>query len=311
MSSATVSLILIPEDCYSEGDNMELVENGLISVWDILVNRHGIAQESEYKPVFEQLEKTLKKSLLERIKHTEKICVLLVGNDKDLIRKIACLIYYYGDTLGFYYVDCLNEKSIEDTLSRFKRGTIFLENLASDLPLINRLNAKIMDFLNTDSEIRYKLNGAETVTPPQGRLIASVSDTNNLPEYFTSHFAIIMLEPERQITQKAKRAEKLFYNYDNPNKVNLFSKENKPITLTPTESKLFLFLVEDRRTPDEIIEHVWDVYKPKDIAKKNAKGNVKELRNRINNKCCKIGVENLISELTQKCYSLTVEVVER
>ena len=69
--------------------------------------------------------------------------------------------------------------------------------------------------------------------------------------------------------------------------------------------------MEDRRKPEEIIEHVWEVYKQKDIDKKKEKGNVKELRNRINNKCCKIGVENLISKLTGECYSLTVEVAEQ
>lgn len=289
---------------------MESVENGLISVWDILVNRHGLADKNECEIAFKQLEKTLEGSFLERIKHTEKRCVLLVGSNKDLIRKIACLIYYYSDTLGFYYVDCLNEKTVEDKLSRFKRGTLFLEDLNSkDLSLIKRIDTGITDILNTDSGIRYKFNGVEMVTP-QAQLIASVSDTNNLPGYFTSHFAIIMLEPERQIAQKAKRAGKLFYNYDNPNKVNLFSKKNEPITLTPTESKLFLFLVNDRRTPEEIIEHVWKVYEPKDIAKKKAKGNVKELRNRINKKCREIGVKNLISELTQESYRLTVGVVE-
>lgn len=46
--------------------------------WDILVNRHGIAHKDEYEPVFEQLEKTVEKSLLERLKHKEKRCVLLV-----------------------------------------------------------------------------------------------------------------------------------------------------------------------------------------------------------------------------------------
>jgi len=121
------------------------------------------------------------------------------------------------------------------------------------------------------------------------------------------------LEPEKQIPQKTKGAKKLFYSYDSTDKLSLFFKNGKPVPLTKTEAKLFLLLKEDRRTPEEIIEHVWEVYRQKDIEKKKEKGNVKELRNRINNKCRvpKIGVENLISKLTEGGYSLTVEVVEQ
>ncbi len=153
------------------------------------------------------------------------------------------------------------------------------------------------------------------------KLIVHTNDINKLPKYFPEHFEIIELEAEKQDTStsipkdtpQGKKRNKLFYSYNEKDKLTLFVKKDESITLTKTEAKLFLFLKEDRRTLEEIIEHVWEVYKQKDIDKKKEKGNIKELRNRINNKCRvkEIGVENLISKLKEGCYGLTVDVAER
>ena len=117
------------------------------------------------------------------------------------------------------------------------------------------------------------------------------------------------IEPEKQIAQKAKGEKILFYSYDNTDKLSLFFKNGKPVPLTHTEAKLFLFLAKDRKTPEEIIEHLWEAYKQKDIRKK--KSNIMELRNRLNKKCAKRGIASLVSALTDGCYSLDLEVEER
>lgn len=108
---------------------------------------------------------------------------------------------------------------------------------------------------------------------------------------------------------KKKKIDKLFYTYNNQDKIVLYSKnKNEQVEFTEEETKLFLFLKEDRRKLEEIVEHVWEVYKPKDLSKK--KNNAWELRCRLNKKCSKMGVETLISEQINGYYQLTLEIEE-
>lgn len=101
----------------------------------------------------------------------------------------------------------------------------------------------------------------------------------------------------------------MFYTYNNQDKIVLYSKnKNEQVEFTEEETKLFLFLKEDRRKLEEIVEHVWEVYKPKDLSKK--KNNAWELRCRLNKKCSKMGVETLISEQINGYYQLTLEIEE-
>lgn len=107
-----------------------------------------------------------------------------------------------------------------------------------------------------------------------------------------------------------RKANKLFYTFDEKNRIELsFNRKDKPVTLTEQEMKLFQYLNKDRRTPDEIIGYIWNVYERKDLYMKRK--NVKELRVRLNKRCSEIGVETAISKLIDGYYSLTVEAVER
>ncbi|GAN33935.1 MAG: hypothetical protein DYG83_13230 [Candidatus Brocadia sp. AMX2] len=281
--------------------------------WDILVNRHGIAYKDEYEPIFEQLEKTIEKSLLERIKHTKKRCVLLVGSDKDLIRKIACLIYCYSDTFGFHYVDCLNEKNIDDKLSQFKRGTVFLEDIDSkDLPLIKRIDTRITDFLNAGSGLSYTFNGVKKTTP-QGQLIISASDADNLPQYFTSKFNIIPLEPAKKdlpasTQQDIQKITALFYD---DAKSILFLDDEKCCELTKDEQALVDYLRQDSQHFSDIITHFQS---RKEYSNTNwSRGNFDNLQSDLNKKTVKkLGVK-LIQNLEKRSgkYGLFVKIKDK
>ncbi len=114
----------------------------------------------------------------------------------------------------------------------------------------------------------------------------------------------------KEIAHAPKRApQKLFYSYDRANNISLFFKNTKSIVLTQQEKKLFLFLKDDRQTLDGIVEHIWEIYKDKDVSRK--RNNAKELRSRVNEKCSEIGVEALISEQIDGYYQLTLDVEER
>jgi len=202
---------------------------------------------------------------------------------------------------GFGYINCdgVNETELHGIL--FSNMAI-MPNLPGSMLFLRKVN-------NSHTNILRRVLGTMLGIGGQGNFIVS---TDTLPQDLKDQFEPIYLDAEKQDTPvQGRKRNKLYYRYNEQDEVVLFFKKGESITLTKQEAKLFLFLVEDRRKPEEIIEHVWEVYKQKDIDKKKEKGNVKELRNRINNKCCKIGVENLISKLTGECYSLTVEVAEQ
>lgn len=224
--------------------------------WDILVQRHGLADDKEYKPVFEQLEKAIDSSLVNRIKHLEKRCVLLVGSDKDLVRKIACLIYYHSGTLGFYYVDCLNEKNIEGKLSQAPGGTVFFEDLNSkDLPLIKRLCPCIEGFLNS-GYYSYTINGVKKTI--QGQLIISVPDRDNLPEYFTSWFDFVELQKHTSKNVHSGKGEGIqTLYYDDAESILFLDGENHQI-LTKKEQELFDYLKNGDRDVFDITDEIWN-----------------------------------------------------
>ena len=77
-----------------------------------MVARQGLADDDEYENIFKGLEKEFDKALLECIVRIGKRCILLVGKDIDLAGKIACYLYYKGDSWGFCHVDCLNEREL-------------------------------------------------------------------------------------------------------------------------------------------------------------------------------------------------------
>lgn len=106
-----------------------------------------------------------------------------------------------------------------------------------------------------------------------------------------------------------KKPNKLFYSWNEKEELVLYFKKGKQVELTEQESKLILCLKEDRKTQEEIIEHIWEVHKSLDIKKK--KPNLGEIRGRINTKCRKIVATDLISELTDGYYSLKVGVEEQ
>ncbi len=150
-----------------------------------------------------------------------------------------------------------------------------------------------------------------------GLLIVAINDVASLPKYFIKQFEMINLEPEKQapvsIQEKpvkaVKRINKLFYTWKK-DRIVLFSREkNTPqVVLTRKETELFDFLRTDRRTIEEIAGQIWKVYKKADIEKKV--NNIRELRGRINKRCEKFVPEDIISELDNDSYYLTVEVEE-
>ena len=69
---------------------------------------------------------------------------------------------------------------------------------------------------------------------------------------------------------------------------------------------MFLFLKEDKRTLQEIFEHIW----PEDGNKTS--DNAHGLRRQLNIKGSKLDIESLVSEQIEGYYKLTFEeVVER
>lgn len=282
-------------------------------VWDILIDRKGIACTDEYKTVFGQLEKGLNDSLVDRIKYIEKRCILLIGSDKDLIRKLACLIYYYSDTLGFHHVDCLNERNIDDKLTQFKRGTVFLEDIdGKDLPLIKRIDTKIAGFLNAGLGLPYTFNGIEKTTP-QGQLIISASDADNLPQYFTSKFNIIPLEPAKKdlpasTQQDIQKITALFYD---DAKSILFLDDEKCCELTKDEQALVDYLRQDSQHFSDIITHFQS---RKEYSNTNwSRGNFDNLQSDLNRKTVKeLGVK-LIQNLERGSgkYGLSAKIKDK
>lgn len=258
---------------------------------------------------------------------------LLAGNDTKLMENVGCFAHCLRGENTFHFYD-LSGKSKSDQFAmlnnqnehfysggdRLRKGGA-VERLKMNCSVF-LLGLKLEDGLDLE-KFEKEIRNLKT-----GLLIVSTKD--DIPPYFKSLFEVINLEPEKQpipeplntegkpdattkkqgIPTKKKRINKLFYTFDDKDRIKLSSNCNyKPIMLTRQERKLFLFLKEDRKTPDEIIEHIWNSYKPKDLRVKRK--NVKELRGRLNRRCSEIGVEKLISELIDECYCLTVEAVER
>lgn len=185
-----------------------------------------------------------------------------------------------------------------------------------DFPLIEKLSPDVSIYFNYKEKCKKEkeLRSLGLILLSHGQVTYRLEDyretLNNL-----NNLRRKKLEPENtlasppQDTPQGKKRNKLFYNYNKQDKLTLLVKKNKFITLTENEAKLFLFLAKDRRTQEEIAEHIWEVYSKKDIHTK--KGNAMELRNRLNKKCSKIGIENLISTLIDGCYCLNFEVEER
>lgn len=220
--------------------------------------------------------------------------------DSPSLRKVREIFYpFEGDSLS-EFVDEFN-----------LRNLCFLDNLPCNSP--------------SDDEKGFKSSGDMIEDWKTSSWIVVYTYTlNSLPLDFRKHFREERLGAGRQTAQGSKdmqestlkikatpkKITKVFFSYNEKGRIILFVKaKGEPLELTEQEGKLFIYLKEDRRTPEEIINHIWEVYKPKDLHKK--RGNVMELRSRINDKYSKIGEEALISELIDGCYSLTIEAVER
>lgn len=283
-------------------------------VWDILIDRKGIACTDEYKTVFGQLEKGLNDSLVDRIKYIEKRCILLIGSDKDLIRKLACLIYYYSDTLGFHHVDCLNERNIDDKLTQFKRGTVFLEDIdGKDLPLIKRIDTKIAGFLNAGLGLPYTFNGIEKTTP-QGQLIISASDADNLPQYFTSKFNIIPLEPAKKDlpagTPESIPEDTSSYLLNNTNYLHI---GRTPIKLAPSHADFLRFMVNESKGSFLELQYILTYHygietMNKMTLSKDERRPFDKEANKINTQCKKALQKDLIKSLGDKKYTLSINI---
>jgi hypothetical protein len=263
-----------------------------------------------YRELFESLKDILGNDIAESIKNFSNYNkpVLFIGSISLIRCAVAYLWYTHDPATPPLVIACsgLNEGEVLE-----KVNGEYIETAFTNIECCTSLGGILFfEDLNPYENILKQLWKKVEGNKGPGILVIGMGNIDNLSQGVLYRFEVIPLETEKQITQKTKGAKKLFYSYNEQDELILFFKKDESITLTENETKLFIFLVKDRRTPEEIIEHVWEVYKPKEIAKKKEKGNVKELRNRINNKCCKIGVENLISKLTAGCYSLTVEVVE-
>lgn len=176
----------------------------------------------------------------------------------------------------------------EPALAKYKSGnTLFLRSLEAE-------------------QIYKRLVGILRDENPAGLLIVSIASRQNVPEEFLEICETILLEPA-----KNRQSNKLFYTYNQKDKIVLSQSSNSKhgsITLTEQEGKLVSYLAKDRRSLREIIEHIWEVCKKIDVRKK--KSSVRELRDRVNKKCAKLGVETLISEQIEGYYQLTVELEE-
>lgn len=141
--------------------------------------------------------------------------------------------------------------------------------------------------------------------------IYGLSGFNAVVAYLQPQWLKIMsgLESEKQSRPVIKKINKLYYSWNEKNKLVLYSKKENQVELTKQESKLIPYLKKDLRTQEEIIEHVWEVHRNVDI--RNKIRNLGELRHRINTKCRKIMVTDLISELADGYYRLNVDVEEK
>lgn len=193
--------------------------------FDVLVKDKSILR-AENKPIFEGLEKAIGETITERIKKTDlskKRCVLLTGKDDDLIRGVACYLYYHYrlEHEAFYYMDYLLERDFikregfkyrwtskaskkDYTCEALKDGVLFVENLITDdTELLNTLAAKT----------RNIMAGSKA-----GMLIVSTKDARSFSEYFRSQFEVIdLVEPTTQKTPRGKKQ-----HYANPGEFEQF-----------------------------------------------------------------------------------------
>lgn len=191
------------------------------------------------------------------------------------------------------------------------------------------INQLLLELIRKDMPL-YRVEGKE---------ISCVSDIKSLWEKIkpgTDHLLMLSFDRERVCAVKAylrpqylkiekglvsnfkpgkqskvdgiKKPNRLFYSWNEKDKLMLYSTEGRRVALTEQESKLILYLKEDRQTQDEIIGYIWEVYKPFDIKKK--KTNLGEIRRRVNAKCREIAATDLISELTNGYYNLGVDIAE-
>lgn len=186
-------------------------------------------------------------------------------------------------------------------IDHFKEGDILFLRGINDKKTLERL-------IDTEREYRFR-HGLLIINTKKADIISQEFLDQTEKIYLKASISDSTSTSPPQDTSQGKKRNELFYNYNKQDKLTLFVKKDKFITLTENEAKLFLFLAKDRRTQEEIAEHVWEVYNKKDIHTK--KGNAMELRNRLNKKCSKIGIENLISPLVDGCYCLNLEVEER
>lgn len=213
-------------------------------------------------------------------------------------------------------MDCLNEKSADDKLSQFARGTVFLEDIDSkDLPLIKRIDTRIADFLNAGSGHLYTFNGVKKTTP-QGRLIISVSDTDDLPQYFTSKFDVIALEPERQdiptTTPKGTPEEKSNYLLDNADYLHI---GKTPIRLTPSHADLLRFMTRELKDNDFLELQYILAYHYGDMEtmsrmtlSKRERQPFEREKYKINSLCKKSLKRDLVKSLGNKKFTLSLNI---
>lgn len=268
--------------------------------------------------------------------------VMFVGIDDELSYDLAEYILGHRYKNGcLQCVDYQSETDIVEHISQMRfRTVLLLRGLekASHIALIPIVRKIEKIVYNDDIPKPLVIEAGRTsdgnpITIPCdefGTLIINTNDQNILPEYIRKHFAVISLELEKPAsipqaepntpagatvnpTGQAipkKKINKLYYTYNAKEEFVLSSNNaHVPITLTKQEKKLVLFLNEDRRTLEEITGHIWEVFKPKDVHEKE--NNAMELRNRVNKKCAKLGVEALISEQIEGYYELSVDLKER
>ena len=270
--------------------------------------------------VFESLKKAINKNIIKQIEDLKnpKRCVLLIDGDYNLISGIVSYVYYVHGCGRLHHVPCsvLNEKDIESWLYWSDEWC-----LNPNSPLIKFIKGETLFLRDLNSEYQHILKRIawwirDLPIDKYGMLIISMDNVIDLPEDFKEQFEVIGLDPEKQdkdadtppSIEKEKQVDRLFYTW-NKNKIVLFlNKNTSPVYLTKQETKLFGFLLTDRRTIEEIAGEIWEAYRFADI--KNATSNIGELRRRINKKCERLVPGGIISELDNDCYYLTIEVEE-
>lgn len=288
-------------------------------------NDEPLDMAKESKKIFDEIIRNLEieidASIQNKVKALHGKYILIVGKIIRLLEAVGSYVYCMsGHTaLNFYSFSGKDDKGIEYILNSSvyydgndklrtgnlmdclaSCGTVFLGNLkCHDRLLLERLASETEDIKK-----QYHQNN-------KGMLIVStLTPLADIPEYFKSLFEVIELEPGKQSRVNGiKKPNRLFYRWNDTDRIVLYSKDDKTVEFTEQEAKLFLYLKEDRKTQDEIIGYIWEVHKSFDIKKK--KPNLGEIRGRINTKCRKIVATDLISELTDGYYSLKVGVEEQ